>query len=141
MSFLLDARPVSTAVIAAVSGAITNPEDPSQAAYDLSTVPGGNREPGTLPDIFAVVQVERRFDESSVRFGSPSGTTAWSVTVTCAGRDVDEAAWVMARTTTALEDVWLTAGDHDLICRFRTQERPVWDDGRFSGYVEFTCAT
>jgi hypothetical protein len=142
MSVLLDARPVAAAVIDAVSTAIANSDDSTQRAYDRAGVPGTNRNDGEVPVLFAQVDVERRFEESSARFGAPSGSTAWRVIVAGVGQTVDEVAWVLAKVMGALEDVSLTLADgHDFICRHEDYRSPVFDDGSFWGSVTFTCAT
>lgn len=137
MSVLLDARPIGKAVAAAVTGQLGG-----SFAYDRASIPGGNRVQGTLPNLYAVVDVERRFDESARRAGAPAGTSAWRISVGGVGRTVVEAEWVLAKATAALEDVWLaTAEGNDFLCRFETYRAPEFDDGRFYGSVTFTCAT
>lgn len=140
MAVLLDSRPVAAVVIAAIDVALGG-TTAKPMSWDAASLPGGNRVAGTLPNIYALTRVYRRFDDSAARIGASQYVTSWRVVVQCAGTTVKEAAWALSNASAALEDVFISTADLELICKFEAAESPTWDDGRFVGSVTFTAAT
>ncbi|MCD4535644.1 hypothetical protein LRP67_16245 [Nocardioides sp. cx-169] len=138
---LIDARPHSAAVKAAIKAQF-GPRD----AYDYGTVPGDKNaateslRKAKLPDIFAVVSVERRYSPV-LRTTAQAGSAGWRVSVRCMGRTVLEAQWAMFHASLALNERRLLVDDkHTTPLQFESDEAPAWDDARFAGLVIFTYA-
>lgn len=79
--------------------------------FGYGEVPGLDGNSGTVPPIFALLAIQRRFvaAKKSSRRAESSG---WRISVRRAGETVDEAAWAALRITEALDDVRLTIGSH-----------------------------
>jgi hypothetical protein len=105
--------------------------------YNFGDVPGADGNDGELPDIYAVVHLERR--TAPVGPAGLARRSGWRIYVRCVGRTVKEARWALKRATNALEGVRIEVDDirstplaHDSSDGVRP------DDGRQSGLVEFT---
>lgn len=133
---VLDARLHAAAVRTAITAALA----PSWTAYDYGKVPGADGNTGTLPNIFCLVSVERRFN-SNLRLSAQAGTGGWRVSVRCLGRTVDEARWAMDRVTRALNEARLLIdGRATTPIQFESDQAPAFDDGRYSGLSSWTYA-
>lgn len=100
--------------------------------YDYGTVPGSDGNAGTMPPIFVLLTIERRYVEP--RRGGRSGRSGWRVTCRYVGRTVDEARWAELKVTQALDEQRLSVGGFTstpVTHESTTAIAP--DDGRFSG--------
>lgn len=110
---------------------------PAQRVYDYGKVPGANGNQGTLPAIYVLITVERRY-VAPMRAGR-AGRSAWRVTCRYVGRTVDEARWAANRVTLALDEVELQIGGRrstPITHESTTTVEP--DEGRFSGLSTWT---
>lgn len=136
MSLGIDSRPHASAVKAAVTSSLA----PSWTAYDYGKVPGSDGNSGTLPSIYALVSVERRFN-SNLRLSAQASQTGWRITVRSAGRTIDETRWAMNRAAVALNEARLTVeGRATSPIQFEVEQSPELDGGRYSGLSSWTYA-
>lgn len=136
MSLVIDARPHAAAVKAAVTAAMA----PLWTAYDYGKVPGSDGNAGTLPSIYALVSVERRFN-SNLRLSAQASQTGWRVTVRLVGRTIEESRWAMNRAAVALNEARLSVeGRSTSPIQFETDQSPELDGGRYSGLSSWTYA-
>jgi hypothetical protein len=125
---LVDARVHATAVKAALNAVL----GPKAEALDYDEVPGMNRNPGPVPNIYVAVSVERRAG-APLRQSATTGRTGWRVGARCVGRTVDECRWALFKVATALNEARLTIGGLDTTpVQFEADQAPEWDDGRYS---------
>lgn len=125
----LDERQHATAIKAAVSTALGEWD-----AFDYDEV----SEP--LPDIFALVQVERRFNPNRRACGRAS-TSGWRVTIRAVGTTVDEARWALMKATQALDETVLTVADRPTtLLQFESSTAPELDDRLYSASATWTYA-
>lgn len=106
--------------------------------YAYGEVPGMDRNPGVIPDIYVLLTIERRYAPPVRMVGRPS-RSGWRVTCRGVGRTVNEARWAMNASTNALEDLRLQIADATstpLTLEVAQLVEP--DDGRFSGLVTYT---
>ena len=131
-----DSRPHATAVRAAVTASLA----PSWTAYDYGKVPGSDGNAGSLPSIYALVSVERRYNPN-LRLSAQAGQAGWRIAVRVVGRTADEARWAMARTADALNEKRLTiAGRSTTPIQFESEQTPELDNGRYSALALYTYA-
>lgn len=128
MSILqLDQRPHAVAVKAAIKAQF-GPNN----VYEYGQVPGADGIAGTLPNIFAVISLERR-NQPLVRATTRTGSVPWRLAVTSVGRTVDECRWAQVKIATALTEQRLTvAGTLTTRIQFESGRAAASDDGRFS---------
>lgn len=125
----LDERQHATAIKAAVSTALGQWD-----AFDYDEVPK------SLPRIYALVSVERRFNPNRRASGHAS-TSGWRVTVRAVGSTVDEARWALGKATAALDEQTLTvAGRPTTLLQFESGTSPELDDGLYSAAHVWTYA-
>ena len=105
--------------------------------YDYGQVPGADGVTGTLPNIFCLLGLERRYaDPTRSGMASRSG---WRLTVRYVGRTVKEARWAGYHVAAALDGARLTVGDHvSTPVRHETTQAIALDDGRFAGWASYT---
>jgi hypothetical protein len=134
VTVVLDSRPHATACRTAITATLA----PSWTAYDYGKVPGADGNPGTLPNIYALVSVERRYNPT-LRLSAQSGAVGWRVAVRVVGRTVDEARWALSRVADALNEQRLTVGAQTTTpLQFESEQSPEPDDGRFSALTLYT---
>lgn len=130
---VLDSRAHATAVKAAIKAQL-GPNN----AYDYGTVPGADGNTGTLPNIFVLVSVERRYNPN-LRLSAQAGTTGWRIGVRALGRTVDESRWALLKVATALNEARLTIdGTTTTPIQFESDQAPVLDEGRYSALSLWT---
>lgn len=135
MSVVLDSRLHANAVKAAVTDEL-GPWD----AYDYDEVPGTNGNAGTVPAIFVLVSVERRYNPN-LRSTAKAGMTGWRIAVRAVGPTVDEVRWALLKVATALNEERLTVdGSPTTPIQFESDQAPEFDDGRYSGIALYTYA-
>ena len=129
-----DARPHSAAIKAAITGYLGG----EHKAYDYDEVPGSpqnanealRHEP--LPDLFALVAVERRFTPYR-RSTAQAGRSSWRISVRSVGRSIKEAQWVQDRVTDALDESRLSvSGAESTPLQHESSDAPTWSDGRYA---------
>lgn len=104
------------------------------SAYDYDDVPL------TLPNLYAVLTVTRRFGDD-FRFSYGRLLTGYRLTTTAVGRTVDEARWVRDRIAATLSDQPLTIGGATSTpARFEVETAIGFDDNRYSGTTTWTYA-
>lgn len=128
----LDPRPHHAAVKAALAPAVHD------QVFNDDEVPGSPQHADeTLPDLFALVAVERRIVYPR-RAGLP-GRSSWRLSVRYVGRTVNEALWVLDRTQDALDEFRLTVSAvTSTPLSFESSSPPRWSDGRYAGEVVYT---
>lgn len=135
MSALLDPRAYSTAIKAALTESL-GPD----RVFEYGQVPGADNTPGTLPYIFALISLERRFNPD-VRLSAETEVVAWRLSVRSMGRTISETQWAMFRVAAALNEKSLPVGDDFTSpLQFESDQAPELDDGRYSGMSTFTFA-
>lgn len=127
MSVLIDARPHSKAIVAAVTAELD-----IWSAYTYDKVPGLQANTGTAPGIFVAVSVERRTNPV-LRTPGRAGSAGWRVSLRCVGRTVAEAQWAQWRVGVALNENRLLVNSV-YTSRFQPEpsDAPAPDDGRYS---------
>lgn len=136
MSILLDSRKHAEALKAAIKLEIGKWQ-----IYDYGKVPGADGNPGKLPDIYALLTVERRYNPL-VR-STKAGSAGWRATVRVVGRTVDEARWASLAVTAALNEsrleILTDAGPrYTSSIQFESEQSPEPDDGRYSALSSWT---
>lgn len=96
--------------------------------------------PTTLPNIFTLLSIERRYVPPRTGSGL-SGRSGWRVAFRYVGRTVDEARWAGLKIAQALDQQRLSVGGftstpitHESTAAIES------DDGRFSGLAVYTYA-
>lgn len=131
----LDSRPHIAAIRAAIKAEI-GPNN----VYEYGQVPGADGNAGTLPNIFVLVAIERRYNPT-LNLAAKAGATGWRVSARAVGRTVDEARWALFKVATALNEQRLTIeGRATTPLQFESDRTPEKDDGRFSGVAMYTYA-
>lgn len=128
-----DERPHADALAAAIKAQFGPWE-----CYEHGEVPGLDGNAGSIPDIFALVQVSRRYlpTQQAVRRAS---RTAWRASIHAVGRTADECRWAMNRISLALDSQRLAvSGRASTPIQHETSDDPGPDGGRFSALVRFT---
>lgn len=126
---VIDERLHRTALIAA----ITAFED------DLPVFDYG-KTPATLPPIFVMLAIERRYVEPQTSTGTTS-RSGWRILFRFVGRTVDEARWAQMKLTQALDQKRLSIGGYTSTpVRHESSSAIAEDDGRYSGSAEWTYA-
>lgn len=98
----------------------------------------GDLDGKTLPHIFALVSVERRF-VTPERNGGMSGRSGWRVSVRYVGRSPKEAEWAGFLVNQALDGTRLTIDGYESTPVTHESTAAVRsDEGRFSGESFFT---
>lgn len=131
-----DERPHATALIAAIKAQLG-----AWNAYELGEVPGVDDNAGSIPDIFAVVQVERMFlpTMQSSRKASRAG---WRASIKAVGRTVSEARWAQNKVALALDSARLTIGSRSTTpIQHESTDSPEPDGDHFSALSRWTYAT
>lgn len=101
-------------------------------AYDYDDVPK------TLPNIYALVSVERRFT-ASARATSQASRSSWRLSVRGVGRTIAECQWADKRITEAVEQHRaLIGGKTSTLPRHETSNAPKPDDSRHSSLTHWT---
>lgn len=104
------------------------------SAYDYDDVPE------TLPNLYALVTVSKRFG-APIYFSGGKSVHGYRLTTLAVGRSVDEAREVRDRITGAVEDQKITiAGQATTRVRMETEQAIEPDDGRYSGLTTWTYA-
>lgn len=107
-------------------------------AYDYGTVPGADGNAGTLPPIFVLLGLERRYVEPT---GAGRTTrSGWRLTVRYIGRTTDEARWAAAKVAQAMETRLTVDGVVSTPVTHESTQAIAPDDGRFSGWAAYTYA-
>lgn len=134
MTGQVDPREHAGAVKAALNATLND------KAFDYDEAPGLNGKSGTIPNVFALVSVERRGGVSPRAIGG-TGRTGWRIAVRCVGRTVDECRWALWKTAVALDEVRLTVdGTETTPIQLEADQAPEFDDGRYSAAVLYTYA-
>jgi hypothetical protein len=133
-----DHAAVLTALIDAAMG--PDPDTTKSRVFTYGKVPGADGNPGTLPRIYALISIERRFTPANkaVAMTTRSG---WRVSVRYVGKTVLEAQWANAKIAAALDQQYITVNgltSTPLIHESTSAVAP--DDGLYSGLVGFTYA-
>lgn len=108
--------------------------------YDFGEVPGEDGNPGTIPRIFVLLQVERRYMQNTrgVREATRSG---WRVSIRYVGATSNEAKWAGKQVSTAMEAARLDVeGFESTPVEHESTEAVRPDDGMFSGLSAWTYA-
>ena len=133
---LLDTREHVTAIRAALDAALA----PDVHTYEWGRVPGESGNTGTLPAIWALVSVARRFNPS-LRLSAQAGVSLWRVTVGVVGSTPNEARWALHRVAVALNEEPLTiAGEVSSPLQADTETSPRRDDDRYYAAAVYTYA-
>lgn len=107
--------------------------------YDYGKVPGADGNEGTLPPIFLLVSVERRYVEPQK--GGQATRSGWRVNVRYAGSSVNEADWAAWKVTQALDGARLVIdGATSLPVVHELSEDIAPDGGRFAGRKQWIYA-
>lgn len=123
--------------LAAIQAAIKAHFGPN-GAFNYGEVPGANGNTGTLPNIFALVQVERAISGTHLLSGN-AAIGEWRTVVRGLGRTVLEAEWALAKIHDALNEQRLTVGSMQTTqLQHGGSEAPAFDDGRYVGWHMFT---
>lgn len=130
-ALVLDERKHATALKALLNAALS----PS-SVYDYGKVPGADGNAGTLPNIFALLGIERRYVEPT--HAGRTQRSSWRITVRYAGRTVDEARWAAMKVAEALEDRLVVDGVTSTPITHETTQAIALDDGRFAGWASYT---
>lgn len=134
-AYLVDQRPHATAIKAAIKAQF-GPNN----VYEYGQVPGANGVAGTLPNIFAIISLERR-SNTFLRLPARAGNAGWRLAVRTVGRTVDECRWAQLRVADALNEARLTVGDKPTTpLQYEAGDAPTFDDGRFSAVDYYTFA-
>lgn len=96
---VLDVRAHFDAARAAIAGANTQL---GEDTYDFGEVPGQDDNDGTLPRIYALLQVERIYLPST-HGGRRATRSSWRVSTRYVAPTVDEAAWALKHISAALD--------------------------------------
>lgn len=125
--------------VAAIKAAIKAQFGPNNV-YDYGTVPGADGNAGTLPNIFALVSLERRYNPN-LTLAARASANGWRLSVRVVGRTMDEARWALLKVATALNEQRLTIdGRATTPLQYESPRPPELDDGRFSGLASYTYA-
>lgn len=111
-AYLVDQRPHATAIKAAIKAQL-GPNN----VYEYGQVPGADGVAGSLPNIFAIIALERRFNPT-VRASTRAGSAGWRLSVTSVGRTVDECRWAQNKVAVALNEQRISI-DGDLTTRLQ----------------------
>lgn len=132
MSALLDER----AYVAAIR-ALIDTASPEFDAYDYDDLPGGPQnasEAGrkaALPRLFALVSMERRFNEH-LRLTGNATRTGWRLGVRSAGKTADECRGVAFKVAGVLNEGRLVVAERSTTpIQFESSTAAEWDDGRY----------
>lgn len=135
MTALLDARPLTEAIRAAIQYF----ED-DLPVYDYGRVPGADGNAGTLPNIYALLSVERR-GNPQIRASARTTRTGWRFTVRVVGRTTNEARWALAKVAGAVNEAVLVVGDEQTTpIQFERDQAPELDEGRHAALSSWTLA-
>lgn len=132
---VLDERAHFAAIQAAIAAANTQL---GADTYDYGEVPGEDGNEGTIPRIFVLLQVERRYLETlhSTRHSTRS---SWRIAVRYVGRTVDEARWAGKHVSAALDAAVLDVeGFSSTPVQHEQTNAVTADDGLFSGLSVWT---
>lgn len=116
---------------------------PTLKAYGFDDVPGmkgtdGQLNPGTVPPIFVLLSVQRRFVAVKYQSGS-RGVNAVRFSTRVVGRTEDEAAWARMKVAAAVEERIVAFGpDECTPVMFENEDPIAFDDGRYSGLTRWT---
>lgn len=138
-ALVLDERKHVAAIKTVLEAALGNEPGtvpPVGRVYDYGTVPGADGNAGTLPNIFTLLGLERRYVEPD-RAGRTS-RSGWRLTVRYVGRTVDEARWAAAKVAAALETRLVVDGVTSTPLTHESTQAIALDEGRFSGWAAFT---
>lgn len=103
------------------------------SAYDYDDLPA------TLPNLYALVTVSRRFGVLARFCAGQPQARGWRLTTMGVGRTVDEARWVLDRVAEGIEGQALTVdGRTSTRVRFESQQPVEEDEGRYSGTITWT---
>lgn len=106
--------------------------------YALGMVPGSNGNLGTLPRLYAEIQIARRYVPNR-RLVRLTYTTGWRVTVVFVGDLADNARTVGSWVAQALDNATVTIDGHtSSLFQHETSGSVKPDVGLFSGYHAFT---
>jgi hypothetical protein len=132
----LDERLHATAVKAALDAALA----PDVTAYEYGQVPGADGNVGTIPAIYVLLTVERRYLEP-VHSPRLLTRTGWRLTVRPVGTTANEARWASLRATQALEGVSLSIGGWPTsVITHESSNPPELLDGKFEALSRFIYA-
>ena len=135
MTALLDSRPLTEAIRTAIEAQFG-----TWQVYDYGQVPGADGNAGTLPDIYALLSVERR-GNPQVRASARTTRTGWRFTVRVVGRTVNEARWALAKVAAAVNENQLNVGtDTTTPIQFERDQAPELDEGRYTALSSWTLA-
>lgn len=116
----------------------------NQKVYEWGAVPGrknaaGTTNPGTAPNIYVLLAVERRFAETFV--AGRAQMSAWRIATVSVGRTPGEVRWAQLRVATALESLRLVvAGKTTTPVAIETPGSPQPDEPSYSARDTFTYA-
>lgn len=106
--------------------------------YSYGTVPGADGNAGSLPPIFVLLALERRFVPISRGVGLAS-RSGWRLSTRYVGRTVDEAAWAAFKVGEALDGALLAVDGHTSTpVQLESTQAIALDDGRFAGLALWT---
>ncbi len=120
--------------------ALLEPSVGAGRIYDYGTVPGADGNAGSLPPIYVLLTIERRYAPVSRNVGLAS-RSGWRVTTRYVGRTVDEARWAAMKITDALDGARLTVDDYvSTPVQHESTTAIELDEGRFAGLTVWTYA-
>lgn len=121
--------------VAALTAALAHPELP---VFEYGEVPGLNGNPGSTPDQYVLLQVERR-TVPNVRMVGLASRTGWRITVRPVAPDATRCRWALNHVSTRLEGCTLSVGGFDSIpLQHETTDSVTPDEGLFSAVARWT---
>lgn len=103
MSAVIDERLHAEALTAALTAKVGE-----NRIFDYGMVPGADDNDGTLPPIYVLLSIARRYAEPTTAGRSP--VTGWRVSCRYVGSTVAEARWAQMQVAAALNEVRLSIG-------------------------------
>lgn len=131
---VIDERPHAAALEAALTATVG-----AGRIFDYGMVPGADGNAGTLPPIYVLLSIARRYVQPTT--AGRSAVTGWRVSCRYVGRTVAEARWAQMQVATALNEVRLSIGGATttpITHESTTAIEP--DDGMQSGLSSWTYA-
>lgn len=123
--------------LAAIKAAVKAQFGPNNV-YGYGEVPGSNGNPGAMPNIFALISVERRHVPITRLAALPS-RSSWRVSVRWVGRTEPEARWAEHKATLALDGLRIVIdGETSTPLQHESSTAAQYDEGRMSGLTRFT---
>lgn len=129
-----DERPHFKAVESAINAQIG-----SWSVYEYGQVPGldGNEPP--TPDMYVLLQVERRAGASPLHASAQAGRIGWRASVRAVARTANECRWLQLKIADALDEQVLDVdGDSTSPIQLESGSAPASDKGWFESLSRWT---